>query len=190
MANKVRFGLSNVHYSLISESGGNITFATPVAWRGAVSLTVDVQADTNKFYADNGVWASFDSATGGTATLEMADVPESVYTDLLGFVKIASTGEIVENTTPISQEFALLFEVSGNTDPIGYRLYRCTLSRPGLSANTTNESTDPETSSFTLTYMPIENGNVHTIKSHQVLDTAAKKTAFYESVALPEIPSA
>ena len=191
MANKVRFGLSNVHYSLISEDASThaITFGTPVAWRGAVSLTIDVEADTNKFYADNGVWASFDSATGGTATLEMADVPESVYTDLLGFIKTAAD-EIVENTTPISQEFALLFEVSGNTDPIGYRLYRCTLSRPGLTANTTNESTDPETSSFTLTYMPIDNGDVKTIKSHQVLDTAQKKTAFYASVALPTIPSA
>lgn len=190
MSNKVRFGLSNVHYSKITYGENDaVTYATPVPWRGAVSLTIDVEANSSKFFADNGVWAAFDSVTGGTVTLEMADTPKTVFTDLLGFVETA-TGEIVENTTPITQEFCLLFEVSGNTDPIGYRLYRCILSRPGLDAETTNENTDPKTSSYEMTYMPIKNGDVQTIKGFMDLSTTAKRTAFYGSVALPTMPSA
>ena len=50
MANKVRYGLEQVFYAKATEgSGGTLTYATPVALKGAVSLTLDAEGDTNPF---------------------------------------------------------------------------------------------------------------------------------------------
>ena len=50
-SNKVKFGLKNVHYALVTEteSGGVITssYATPVAWKGAVNLEVNPTSEDN-----------------------------------------------------------------------------------------------------------------------------------------------
>ena len=51
--NKVKFGLSNVHIAKITEADGVITYGTPFAMPGAISLTADPAGDTTPFYADN-----------------------------------------------------------------------------------------------------------------------------------------
>ena len=51
MADKVKFGISNVHYAILD--GENNTYGTPVAIPGAVSLSLEPSGDTTPFYADN-----------------------------------------------------------------------------------------------------------------------------------------
>ena len=51
--NKVKFGLSNVHIAKITEEDGAITYGTPFAMPGAVSLSADPEGETTPFYADN-----------------------------------------------------------------------------------------------------------------------------------------
>ena len=50
--NKVRFGLKNVYYAVLTEStdGTANTYATPVAVPGAVSLTLDSNGTDGTFY--------------------------------------------------------------------------------------------------------------------------------------------
>lgn len=49
MANKVKYGISNVHYAPVTSSG----FGTPVALEGAVSLSLSAEGERSVFYADN-----------------------------------------------------------------------------------------------------------------------------------------
>lgn len=191
---KVIFGLSNVHYAKITESETSgvtsITYATPVAIPGAVSLSLDVQGDTNDFYADNGVYASFDSNNGLSGDLTIADIPESVYTDLLGYYK-DSDGLLTELAEANEVYFGLMCKVSSNNDPVGFKFWKCSLSRPSFSANTTTESIEPDTPALTLRIMPINTpSGVSIVKSHQVLESVADETAFFGSMELPTIATA
>lgn len=83
MANKVQFGLSNVHYATRNVDEG--TYATPVPVKGAVSLSLDVEGDSSKFYADNSAYFATNKNDGYTGTLEIAYAEQKMLTDLLNF---------------------------------------------------------------------------------------------------------
>ena len=54
MANKVKFGLSEVHIAPITAVGdSSYTYGTIFSIPGAVSLTLDRAGDETEFYADN-----------------------------------------------------------------------------------------------------------------------------------------
>lgn len=51
--NKVKFNICNVHYALITvDDDGEVTFGTPVAMPGAVSLALEPNGEPSNFYAD------------------------------------------------------------------------------------------------------------------------------------------
>ena len=56
MANKVKFGLKNVHYAPITEDESGVTFGTPKRLPGAVNLTLDVQGEEVEFEADDVIY--------------------------------------------------------------------------------------------------------------------------------------
>ena len=113
MANKVKYGIKNVHYAVITESGGTLTYGTPVAIPGAVSLSLDASGDTNNFYADNIVYFSTSANNGYEGDLEVALIPDSFKVDVLGEV-LDTKGFYVERTGQPTKEFALLFQFEGD----------------------------------------------------------------------------
>ena len=190
---KVRFGISDVYYAVMTESTASgvttISYGSKKAIPGAVSLTLDVEGDTNDFYADNMVYASFDSNNGFSGTLTIADVPESVYTDLLGYYKDSTTSLLTELATTNEVYFGMMCKVSSNEDPIGFKFYKCALSRPAFAANTTTETIDPDTQELSLRVMPVAAASGAVIvKSHQVLTSSSAESTFFTSIALPTVP--
>ena len=70
MANKIRYGLSNVYYAVATLGTNNsATYATPVALPGAVSLSLDAEGETSNFYADNIAYYVTNSNNGYSGSL-------------------------------------------------------------------------------------------------------------------------
>ena len=147
MANKIKYGISKCYYSVISYTGDTPTYATPVALPGAVSLSLEAQGETNNFFADNIIYFSSTANNGYQGDLELALLPDSFRTAVLGEELDATSGVYAEYSNKPTVEFALLFQFEGDESA-------CTASRPATSGSTKEESIEPQTESITITAMP------------------------------------
>lgn len=156
--NKVRFGLSNVHYAILTEGSSN-AWATPVAIPGAVSLTVDANVATSDFYADNVAYYRTFANNGYNCTLEMAKITEKMLDEVFGIAADA-TGVIREKAGVEPKPFALLFQVEGDQAAENYLLYRCLpSSKPSEGSATMAEGgAEPQTQSFDFSALPLVTG--------------------------------
>lgn len=86
-SNKIRYGFKNVYYALLKELEGNVTFDTPKPWKGAKSLTLDPEGETNIFYADDIAYNTENINNGYTGSIEMAYLTDAVKEDIFNYVK-------------------------------------------------------------------------------------------------------
>ena len=100
--NKVKFGLTNVHYAKIKDwvtdaSGANLTpvYVDPVRLPGAVSISIDANGENENFYADDIVYYVISNNSGYEGDLEIALIPTDFSTDILGEI-LDSNGVLVE----------------------------------------------------------------------------------------------
>jgi len=156
MADKVKYGVRKVHYALATQNG----FAAPVAMPGAVSLTLTPNGDTNTFFADDTRFYVTVANNGYDAELEVAYVPESFLTDVLGMTLNATDKVIVEKTGVQPKPFALLFEEEGDDTGTKFVLYNCIATRPNRSLSTTTDTIDPQTQTISISALPMADNKV------------------------------
>ena len=155
MANKIKYGISKCYYAVATDDGtGTLTYDTPVALPGAVSLSLEAQGDTNNFYADNIIYYASSANNGYQGDLELALLPDSFRTAVLGETLDATKGIYLEHANVPTVEFALLFQFEGDESATRHCMYRCTASRPATNGSTKEESIEPQTESITITAMP------------------------------------
>ena len=151
MANKIKYGVKNVHYAVATIGENNsATFGTPVALPGAVSLTLDQEGESNNFYADNRVYFTAFGNDGYTGSLELALIPDSFRTDVLGEV-LDNKGVLIENQNAQTIHFALMFQFEGDEHATRHVIYNCVASRPSVSGNTKEATISPETETINIT---------------------------------------
>ncbi len=157
MADKVKFGIKNVHYAVMSEE--TPTFETPVPIPGAVSFSLEANGDTSPFYADNSQYFVTVANNGYTGDLEVALFPDSFLEDIFGYTQSTNDKVMIENAGIQPKSFALLFEEDGDTTGTKFVLYNCTCTRPSRSLSTTTETTEPQTQTVSITASPLAANN-------------------------------
>lgn len=155
MADKVKFGIKNVYYAKLTSG----TYSTPVAMPGAVSLSLSPNGDSNTFYADDIRYYVTVANNGYDCDLEVAYVPETFYTDILGVNKDNTAKTFYETAGVQPNPFALLFEEEGDSKGTKYVLYNCIATRPSRNLATTTDSITPQTQTLTITAMPLDTNN-------------------------------
>lgn len=185
--NKVTFGLEKVHIAFFDESASEQpAWETPIAIPGAVRWTPTAVGDATNFYADNTLYFSYTANNGYTGELEMANVPDAVLAEMLGW-EIDDNGAIVEVSDAIPKHFALMGQVLGDKRNRRFVYYDCVANRPAKERTTKNESITPATDVLNLTISPIEIDGKMIVKGDlELSDTnQAVYDGFFDSVYIP-----
>ena len=191
--NKVKFGLKNVYYAKMLTNAANAspTYATPVAWPGAVNLSMDAEGELSPFRADNMDYYVPSANNGYSGSFESALIPESFKQDILGEI-VAGNGIQVEDADVEPASFALLFQFEGDAHNTRHVFYNCKCTRPSVGSETTGETIEPvtETMDLTATKIFVAALNKYITKGKTNADTdAAVYDAWFEAVTLPTAAS-
>lgn len=184
---KVKYNLKNVHYAPITEEAagnGFPTYGTPVAWPGAVELSLEQQGSISKFYADGITYWQSAKNNGYEGDLTMALILDQFRVDCLGEV-LNEDKVYLENATAKSTPFALLFEFEGDTSGTKHVLYNCTATRPKIEGKTTEEEIEPGTEALTISAAALANGYVKARTGDAT--TEEVKGAWYTTVYIPTV---
>lgn len=186
MANKVEFGISELHIGTYEDDGnGSVTLGSPYHQKGAVSFSPEENSEQNNFYADNIVyWAGY---SGGTieGDLEVAMFDDSFKTQFLGY-KALTNGGLANVKNPVKPNVYIAFQVEGDTDSRKVIMYNCTLGGIKRSYNTIEETKEPTTETIPVTCIGDNNSGV----TMAVLKPGdAGYDTLFTSPAAPEIES-
>ena len=181
--NKVKYNLKNAHYAMLQTSEeGVVSFGTPAALPGAVSISLDANGEPENFYADGVAYYVINNNMGYDGDLELAMIPESFRTEVLK-EELDAKGVLIENADVELASFALLFEFDGDQKHIRHVLYNCSASRPGIEGKTNEDSKEVQTETLTIKATPLANGMVKA-KTGNTTD-AAVYNDWYKAVYMP-----
>ena len=183
--NKVKYNIKNAHYAVQNEiEEGKITFGTPVAIPGSVSVSFDANGDITPFYADGIQYFVSAANNGYEGDAEFALIPDQFREDILKEEKDAKGVLHEVSGSGDTQKFAFLFEFDGDQKAIRRVLYNCTATRPSIESDTKEENIEPGTETITISNSPLANGRV---KAQTTVDTdATVYDSWYETVYFPE----
>lgn len=189
MANKVKFGLKNVHYAVATENFDSETgkwttsYGAVKAWPGAVSMSLSAEGSDDTFHADDIAYYVTSTNGGYTGDFESALMPSDVAESVLG-QKRDDNGLLVETASDVKKYIALMFEVQGDSKAARYCFYRVMLTRPNVDADTKGDTTEPKTDSVSLVALPRLDDD-HCIKSIADDLTTTGYDTFFSNVPVP-----
>ena len=183
-SNKIKYGLSKCYYAVATiGTDGSATYTTPVALPGAVSISLDPQGDTGKFYADNIAYYVTVANNGYEGSLELAKVPEGFLKDALGYAA-GGNGVLYEDAGAKPVHFALMFQFEGDATAKRHVFYNCVAERPNTAGQTKEESIDPQTETINITATSVYALSKDIVKG-SVNEGDAAYSTWFTTVALP-----
>lgn len=201
---KVMYGLSNVHYAMLTESTDPVTgeivssYGPVKAWPGAVNITLDPSGNPVIFSADNTAYYTLINNQGYEGSFETALIPDDIRLDTLGNTK-DNKGFIVESDHDEVSYFALMFEINTDKNPNRYVFYKVSLSqRPSVASETVDVTSDLSVKTETVNFkaMPqtsettINGVRCHLVKAFTGQDVdATAYNNFYTAVYTPDFDS-
>lgn len=122
---------------------------------------------------------------GYEGDLEVALVPDSFREDVLG-EEADENGVLFESTDVQTVEFALGFQIDGDTKPTLFWFYNCTATRPSIDASTTEDTKEPNTDTLTISCGSTVDGTVRAKTTDTSYDAVASTwftTVYQKEVA-------
>jgi len=181
--NKVKYNLKNAHYALLTiAEDGTVSFGTPTAMPGAVSISLDANGEPENFYADGVAYYVINNNMGYEGDLELAIIPEAFRTEILKET-FDDNGVLLENAEVELASFALLFEFDGDQKHIRHVMYNCSASRPGIEGKTNEDSKEVQTETLSIKATPLSNGMVKAKTGNTTAATTYND--WYKAVYMP-----
>jgi phi13 family phage major tail protein len=181
MSNKIKYGLKNVHYAVITEAGGVVHYATPVAIPGAVNISLSPAGEKVEFYADDLLYFGANTNQGYEGTLEIALIPDSFRKDVMMEEEDAN-GAYIENSSATPKNFALLFEFNGDVNATRHVLYKVNAARPDVAGSTKTKNIEPQTETLNIVASPAI--DTYYVKASLPYSEDASYTGFFTAVYL------
>lgn len=150
MANKVEFGISQLHVGTYTDTEGTVTLGTPYHQKGAVSFSPEEQSEQNNFYADNIIYWSGYSGGSIEGDLEVAMFDDAFKTQFLGY-KALTNGGLANVKNASKPNVYIAFQVEGDAEARRVILYNCTLGAITREYATIEESKEPATETLGVT---------------------------------------
>lgn len=151
MANKVEFGISQLHVGTYTVgAGGTVTLGTPYHQKGAASFSPEEQSANSTFYADNiAYWSGY---SGGTfeGDLEVAKFDDDFKTQFLGYVSLTNGG-IANVKNAVKPNVYIAFQIEGDAESRRCILYNCALGAINREYSTIEENKEPATETLGVT---------------------------------------
>lgn len=150
-----RVGLKGLTYATYA-SGGDGSAVTYTASSGVavndmlISAEVTIDKDDVKLYADNHVVERVNGMIGGTISLELAKLPDTVKTALLGYSASGSVLTVTDAEAPyVGFGYIACEVVSGVKSYLGYWFPKVQFGMDNDSASTKGENTEFKTNTLT-----------------------------------------
>ena len=193
MGNKIKFGLKNVHYAILTETPDQTTgaitssYSDVRSWAGAVSISLAPEGSDNPFYADDRVYYRVQKNNGYSGDFESALIPDDVYESVLNMQR-DNDDILVESAKNANSTvfFALLFEIDGDTKARRYCLYKCSLTRPTIAGATKEEDSTPQTETVTITAVPRADSDEYIRAVADESTDTTKYSGWFSAVPVPD----
>lgn len=138
-----QIGLSNLYYAPITEGVNGVeSFGTPVKLAKMISADISIDSDNAILWADDGADVVMKEFTGGTISLNVNDLGDSVAAALLG-ARVDGKGVLVSAAEDVPPPVAIGFQSkSAKGGDRYFWFYRVTFGLPSTNLNTKGESVE------------------------------------------------
>ncbi len=143
MANKVEFGISNLHICTytVGENGA-VTLGTPYHQKGAISFSPEQESNENNAYADNIVyWSEYtDGPFTGDLTTMLYD--DEFLIQFMGYRRL-SNGGLANVKNAVRPRVCIAFDIEGDAEKRRAMFYNCSLGAINRSYETIEDEKEP-----------------------------------------------
>ena len=151
MANKVEFGISNLHVGTYTVADdGTVTLGNPYHQPGARSFAPEQSSENNVYYADNMAYWSEYSDGPFEGDLGVALFSDEFKTKFLGYKQFAGGG-IANVKNAEKPNTYIAFQVEGSEEPRRCIFYNCSFGSITREYNTIEETKEPVTETVPVT---------------------------------------
>ena len=182
--NKVEFGLSNLYIGTYTVAAdGTVTLGTPYHQKGAVSMSLDAESDSNDFYADNvKYWSGF-TDNGFTGSIEVAKFDTDFKTQFLGY-RTLTDGGVAQFKGATKPDVYVCWQAEGDVESRRCIRYGVSLGAIGREYSTIDENKEPVTETIDITVTG-DNGTGIVMTSYKPADTGY--ATLFSNPPVPEL---